>query len=331
LRFLYILCDHQVYLFMKNPFFNHQENRLRALFRVLLFIFLFIFAMGVPSLISVPALDYLARSILIFGLFYVMFRFSDQRSWRFAGLSVDGTWMKECATGIGIAGGIMGLIFLTQWQTGTLEVTGYGWDRSSDNGWILPFLLFLFQMMCVGFYEELMARGYLIPNITEGFSIGSINPQKAAIVAILISSSIFGLLHAGNPNSSTTAVINIVLAGIMLAVPYVLTGRLAFSIGIHFSWNFFQGGVFGFPVSGLEFRNSVIQIQQDGQDWWTGGSFGPEAGLIGILGILLIMVFTLLYIKKTTGKLEYAELFSKRFIELNPSNKPIKDSESSSE
>jgi membrane protease YdiL (CAAX protease family) len=257
-----------------------------------------------------------------------MFRFVDQRSWDYAGLSIDGKWINECVIGIGIAAGTMGLIFLVQWQTGTLEITGYGWDRSSENGWIIPFLLFFFQMACVGFYEEIMARGYLIPNITEGFSFGSITPQRAAIFAILFSSAIFGLLHAGNPNSSLIAVINITLAGIMLAVPFIITGRLSYSIGIHFSWNFFQGGVFGFPVSGMEFRSSIIQIQQGGENWWTGGSFGPEAGVIGILGILLILAVNLFFIKKSEGSLKNAELFSKPFVQLNPVKETASDSES---
>jgi membrane protease YdiL (CAAX protease family) len=304
---------------MQNPFFNSQENRLRALFRVLLYIFLFIFAMGVPSLIPVDILSFLSRTVLILGLTYVMFTYVDQRAWTYAGLSINQTWGKECVAGILIASGTMGLIFLIQWQTQTLEITGYGWEGIGEKSWITPFLVFLFQMLCVGIYEELMARGYLIPNISEGLSIGKITPKYATLLAILISSSIFGLLHAGNPNSSTTAVINIILAGVMLAVPFVLTGRLALSIGIHFSWNFFQGGVFGFPVSGLENMSSIIQIQQEGADWWTGGAFGPEAGIIGVLGILLILVLTIIYIKKTEGKLEYSALFANTYSGLNPS------------
>ncbi|HBQ58950.1 MAG TPA: CPBP family intramembrane metalloprotease domain-containing protein, partial [Balneolaceae bacterium] len=171
------------------------------------------------------------------------------------------------------------------------------------------FVFFFVRMISVGFYEELMTRGYLIPNITEGFTLGKITPQKATIIAITVSSALFGIMHAGNPNSSVTAVINIFLAGVMLAVPFVLTGRLALSIGIHFSWNFFQAGIFGFRVSGLEVRSSLIQIQQGGSDWWTGGAFGPEAGVIGILGILLILATTLLYLKWSGKKLEFSDQF----------------------
>ena len=312
---------------MQNPFFNSEENRLRALFRVLLFIILFVFSMGIPSLIPYEALDYIGRSVLTLGLFYIMFRYVDGRSWSYSGLTINKTWIFECIAGIVIAGAAMGLIFLTILQTGGLEITGYSWDRSGETFWLIPLLVFFIQMASVGFYEEVMARGYLLPNITEGFTMGSITPQKSAVIAIVISSAIFGLGHAGNPNASTTAVVNIVLAGVMLAVPFIITGRLALSIGIHFSWNFFQGGIFGFRVSGMEVRNSLIQIQQGGPDWWTGGSFGPEAGVIGILGILLITGLTLLYLKQSGVKLEYAELFSNAFLEQKKKEDLPSDSE----
>lgn len=298
---------------MQNPFFNKEEQRLRALFRVLMFILLFVFGMGVPSLIPFTSLEFIGRALLTLGLFYVMFRFVDQRSWSYSGLTIDKSWVRECLAGILIAGLTMGLIFVTEWLTGGLEITGFGWERSSQIYWLIPLLVFFIQMISVGFYEEVMARGYLIPNITEGFTFGNITPQKAAIIAVIISSVFFGIAHAGNPNATITAVINIILAGVMLAVPFIITGRLALPIGLHFSWNFFQGGIFGFRVSGKEVRNSIFQIQQGGPDWWTGGAFGPEAGLIGILGILLIMALSIFYLKKTGVKLEFSEAFSTTF------------------
>lgn len=301
---------------MQNPFYNAEENRMRALFRVLLFIILFFLATGLPLLIPFEPINYLLQSVLSLGVFYLMIRFTDKRPWHYSGLQLNLTWMKECVAGIAIAATVMGLIFWGIWSTDGLEITGYGWERNTQRSWLIPLLVFLIQMISVGFYEEIMARGYLIPNITEGFTFDNFSPQKAAVVAILISSSIFGVLHAGNPNATLTAVLNIVLAGVMLAVPFLITGRLALSIGLHFSWNFFQGGVFGFRVSGMEIRNSIIQVQQGGPEWWTGGAFGPEAGVIGILGILLILFLSMAYLKFTGVPLQFSEAFSSRFKDL---------------
>jgi membrane protease YdiL (CAAX protease family) len=302
---------------MNNPFYNNEEQRLRSFFRILLFIFLFVLAVGVPAFIPVTALEYVLRGVLVLGIYFVVVRYVDRRQWSFSGLKLSKQWWLECLAGAVIAAFVMGLIFLTEWFSGGLEITGFGWERNGSTFWLIPLLVFLVQMMSVGFYEEVMARGYLIPNITEGFTIGNITPQKAAIIAVILSSSLFGLMHAGNPNATLTAVLNIVLAGVMLAIPFVITGRLALPIGLHFGWNFFQGGIFGFRVSGMEFRNSLIQVQQGGPDWWTGGSFGPEAGFIGILGILLILGISLLYLKYSGVEIAFNKLFTDTFKELN--------------
>ncbi len=63
----------------------------------------------------------------------------------------------------------------------------------------------------------------------------------------------------------------------------MLTGELAFPIGLHIAWNFFQGNVFGFPVSGTTSTTSLIAIEQGGPEIWTGGVFGPEAASWGSL------------------------------------------------
>ncbi|MDR9418265.1 CPBP family intramembrane glutamic endopeptidase [Gracilimonas sp.] len=308
---------------MQNLFYNAEENRMRALFRVLLFIILFFLASGLPLLIPIEPISYLLQSVLSFGVFYLMIRFTDKRPWQFSGLQLNSTWAKECIAGIAIAAFVMGLIFLGVWGTGGLEITGFGWERNTERSWLIPLLIFLVQMMSVGFYEEVMARGYLIPNITEGFTFDNFSARKATVFAILISSSFFGILHAGNPNATLTAVSNIILAGVMLAIPFVVTGRLALSIGLHFSWNFFQGGVFGFRVSGMEIRSSIIQVQQGGPDWWTGGAFGPEAGVIGILGILLIIIMSVGYLKFTGVQLNLNKVFSSPYKKLKNADQEV--------
>ncbi|MEX0719341.1 MAG: type II CAAX endopeptidase family protein [Balneolaceae bacterium] len=300
---------------MINPIFNPEELRLRAFFRIILFTILFITLTILPFFIPIEWAEYVMRSVLILGLYYIMIKYVDFRPWSESGLIFDHTWSREFIVGIGIAGSVMGLIFLVEWLTGSLTVTGFGWHRNGNIYWMFPVLAFLIQMASVGFYEEVMARGYILRNLAEGFSVGTINPVWAAVIAVIISSAIFGVGHAGNPNVTMYALLNIFFAGIMLAIPFIITGRLALSVGMHFSWNFFQGGIFGFRVSGRRVRESVIQIHQEGADWWTGGLFGPEGGLIGVLGILLIILLLIVYFRIKKIPLRFATSFSKSFTE----------------
>ena len=296
-----------------NLFFNKEESRVRAWIRIPVFIILFFVIMALSASIPLKGFQYLLTAILTFGFFWMMFRFTDNRtSIISAGLKLSPIWWKEYGIGILIGAGAMAGIFGSQWYTGDLEIVGYGWE--SEN-WILPLVGLLVQMLSVGLYEEFMSRSYLLTNFKEGFTIGNIDPNKATFIAIFLSSSIFGILHIFNPNFSMFALINIIGAGLMLAIPYVLTGRLAYSAGLHFSWNFFQGGVFGFRVSGMSFKTTLIQIHQTGDAFWTGGSFGPEGGLIGTLAIFIICIIFINLQRRSTGKVEFHPMFTRSYLQ----------------
>jgi hypothetical protein len=110
---------------------------------------------------------------------------------------------------------------------------------------------------------------------------------------------VFALLHLGNPNvnwaNTLSITAGIFFAGVYLAYAYIRTGQLWLPIGLHIGWNFFQGVVFGFPVSGMD-AYPLTRIKVGGPALWTGGAFGPESGLIVlpslIVGGILIYLYT---------------------------------------
>jgi membrane protease YdiL (CAAX protease family) len=111
---------------------------------------------------------------------------------------------------------------------------------------------------------------------------------------VIISSAVFGLLHFGNPGANWVSTIGIFFAGIFLAYGYVRTKQLWLSMGLHIGWNFFEGVVFGFPVSGLDIY-ALTRIKVTGPAIWTGGEFGPEAGLIVLPALIVGAILTYFY------------------------------------
>lgn len=231
------------------------------------------------------------------------------------GLSINNLWWKEFGLGILIAFFAQTLIFSLEYGFSWIEFTGFGWERVGTETWLWSAFTYFLTMLSVGFYEELIFRGYPIKNFAEGFTIGSFSPEKATFFAVFVTSIFFGIAHAGNPAATSISTFNIFLAGIMLAIPFVLTGRLALSIGIHFSWNWVMGGIYGLPVSGLDSRRSIIQTIEIGPDLWTGGKFGPEAGLLGLLGMALILLCVFIYSKRIySGKIELHQNFTTEYV-----------------
>ena len=111
-------------------------------------------------------------------------------------------------------------------------------------------------------------------------------PTNPTTWGVILSSLIFALMHLGNPNVSVMAVLGLIAAGFFLAFGYLRTRHLWLPIGLHIGWNFFEGTVFGFQVSGLDIYRLIEQTVQ-GPQIFTGGEFGPEAGLILIPGLAL--------------------------------------------
>ncbi|RXK62099.1 CPBP family intramembrane metalloprotease [Lacibacter luteus] len=156
---------------------------------------------------------------------------------------------------------------------------------TADINWI-EILQITFILILVSFSEELVFRGYILNNLLQAM------PK---LPALLISALLFAGFHTLNPGMSLIAFLNIFVAGALMGTNYIFTRNLWFSIFFHFSWNFFQGPVLGFEVSGLDLP---VMLEQNlrGSTLLTGGAFGLEASwlatfILSITGILLFVVF----------------------------------------
>jgi CAAX protease family protein len=125
--------------------------------------------------------------------------------------------------------------------------------------------------------EELLMRGYPFQRLLDRYG---------SVPALIATSIVFSVIHLANPFVSAASLANIFLAGMLLGSAYLATGSLWFPIGIHFGWNFIQGSVFGFPVSGI-IHGSVFVTLPNGPDYLTGASFGPEGGLAATFVLLV--------------------------------------------
>ena len=230
-------------------------------------------------------------------------RFLDRRAFAEYGLHLSRGWWLDLFFGMVLGALLMTTVFVVELGLGWVTVTGVFESGLPGTPFgpalLVPAVLFL----CVGFYEELVSRGYQLRNAAEGLNLPGVGPRGAVLLAWALSSAFFGYLHSANPNATPLSTINVALAGLMLGFGYVLTGELAIPIGLHVTWNFFQGAVFGFPVSGLNIVGATfLSIDQGGPALWTGGPFGPEGGLLAPAAMAVGILLTALWVRLRRGE-----------------------------
>ena len=161
---------------------------------------------------------------------------------------------------------VLWLMKLLQWFTADVDIQG------------IFLVIGLLIIIAVG--EELVFRGYILNNLMQSM------PKEAAL---MLSAVLFAVFHSLNPNFNLIAFINIFLAGILLGINYIYTKNLWFAIFFHFSWNFFQGPVLGFQVSGIELP-TLLQQNIKGSILLTGGQFGLEASWLATVSMSITVI-----------------------------------------
>jgi membrane protease YdiL (CAAX protease family) len=316
-------------------FWNRSERRLRAPWRLLFAAVLFVLvaaatvlalqilreatAIGGLLVGLAPAtrplvLNALVGAVIVVSLLGIAWTI-DRRRLSDYGLGIDREWWLDLAFGLGVGGAAMTAVVLAGIAGGWFVVETV--SLSTD---ILPQLAGLAAVfLIVGIYEELLVRGYLLTNLAEGIRwFDRVSAPIAAGVATLLSSLVFGVLHAMNPNATLLSTVIISAAGVMLALGYLYTGELAIPIGVHITWNAFQGLVYGLPVSGARLPVSLVETTSRNPAILSGGTFGPEAGLLGLGGVVLAAIGILVYCRSQYGTLAIDPVISTPDLRTTP-------------
>lgn len=143
---------------------------------------------------------------------------------------------------------------------------------------------FLFYAL-VALAEEILMRGYILGHL--------LHTRLNKFVSLFISSTIFSLFHIFNPNVALLPMLNLVLAGMMLGASYLYTRNLCFPISLHLFWNWIQGPILGYQVSGNTFSSPFLTLHLPQENVLNGGAFGFEGSLICTV---LMIFFTLMII-----------------------------------
>ncbi|NLM37390.1 MAG: CPBP family intramembrane metalloprotease [Firmicutes bacterium] len=185
---------------------------------------------------------------------------------------------RDLFFGLALGFSLFTLLFLVFFALGWVRFAAPPVMVSRELLWIAP------TFLVAALFEELFFRGLQLPVFTVHWGLSP---------AIAFSSFLFSLAHLNNPYLDFGGLFAILIAGVLLALAYLETGTLYYPVALHFSWNFWQN-LFGFRVSGFAFP-TLFQLEMTGPPLWTGGAFGPEAGLAGLILLGLATVATLLY------------------------------------
>ena len=191
---------------------------------------------------------------------------------------VKKNWLKYLGLGILLSLLQMGVIALVY------QVGGIGtFELNELSLEPILFILGLFPFWLLqGGTEEVATRGWLLTRIAARTNLP---------LAIAISSSLFGILHLGNAGVTFLSVLNIILDGVLAGLLFIYTDSIWLVVAQHGTWNYVQGNLLGFQVSGTGADASIFSFTMgDGPVWLTGGAFGAEGSIITTLVLLVSLV-----------------------------------------
>ena len=188
-----------------------STGRIRAIWRILSFVFVFfaiatLFEFGIRALEAARTLPADLRRILegitycaaaIFATWY-MLRYVERRDWSMVWLDRGARRGRSLLFGALIGALTIGIPSLLLWGTGWLRLTD-----SASGSFLRAALVSTSFLLPAAFVEELLDRGYPFAVIREA---------AGPVAAVVLTSAVFGVLHAWNPGANAQSITVVALS-----------------------------------------------------------------------------------------------------------------------
>lgn len=199
--------------------------------------------------------------------------------------------LGKLGIGLLLGAGLMTLGVLIATLTGDLA-TGRSQHTLQGSAAALSLIPLLLLFILQSSTEEAVFRGYMLPMGMR---------QISAVAAVIGTSIIFAAIH---PGAGVVGSLNIFLYGAFACLVTIQQGSLWLICGFHAGWNFFQGNVYGVPVSGNPEPTSLFAFgpTQGSRELLSGGAFGIEASLVATVLLILSIAVATVDLRRTSTR-----------------------------
>ncbi|MBC8026916.1 MAG: CPBP family intramembrane metalloprotease [Steroidobacteraceae bacterium] len=225
-----------------------------------------------------PILQWISLTSVVIAT-WIMLRRVEKLPWSTVGLDRAAASPQLIIKGALLGGLTIGIASLVLLAIGMLRI-----DQTTPGSWWGEAWRSTLVFLPAAFFEELFIRGYVFAVL-----------RRAAgwKLALIVTSVVFGLLHAWNPNPDAESILAVIVAGFFLGAIFLATRSLYAAGAAHFAWNWVMSGALHIAVSGLPSPDPDYRVVETGPDWLTGGPWGPEGGLMAV--VTMFIVFFYLY------------------------------------
>jgi membrane protease YdiL (CAAX protease family) len=208
---------------------------------------------------------------------WIMLRRVDKLPWSTVGLDLAAASPRLIAKGLGFGALTIGVTCLVLLGTGLMRI-----DQTLPGSWWAEAWRSTLVFLPAAFFEELFIRGYVFAVLRRA---------GGWKMALIVTSVVFGLLHAWNPNPDAESILAVIVAGFFLGAIFLATRSLYAAGAAHFAWNWVMSGTLHIAVSGVPSRDPDYRVVETGPDWVTGGPWGPEGGIAAVVAMFVVLFY----------------------------------------